>query len=100
MLATERGGQTNNKEINCTIMKKNVMCAYFTEEHEQIMDGPVPWNSIEDILLIQFIENHPCLYDISCKEYQLSELKSDLWHEIGDRLNKDGTIIMYFPYDS
>lgn len=52
--------------------------------------GSVTWNDDEDEHLIQFVKIHPCLYDIKCREYHLTDLKNDLWKEIGDTLKKQG----------
>lgn len=48
------------------------------------------WSSEDDEILIDFVRNHEAIYNIKSKEYRKSQLKQNLWREIGEILKKTG----------
>ncbi|KAL1489832.1 hypothetical protein ABEB36_013764 [Hypothenemus hampei] len=40
------------------------------------------WSSEHDELLIDFVKNHECLFNIQCKDYRKTQLKQGYWKEL------------------
>ncbi|XP_073952108.1 uncharacterized protein [Choristoneura fumiferana] len=52
------------------------------------MSSNCNWRSVDDEILIKFVRNHEAIYNIKSKEYRKTQLKQNLWREIGEILNK------------
>ncbi|XP_063585206.1 uncharacterized protein LOC134762592 [Penaeus indicus] len=48
------------------------------------------WNGEEDEILIDFVRNNEALYNVKSKEYRKTQMKQNLWSDVGNILQKSG----------
>ena len=46
------------------------------------------WNGEEDEILIDFVRNNESLYNVRNKEYRKTQMKQNLWSNVGTILQK------------
>ena len=57
------------------------------------------WSNEDDEMLIDFVKVHECLYNVQLKDYRKTQMKQNLWNEIGKIINKTGSIaILLFNF--
>lgn len=49
-----------------------------------------------DLLIIDHVREHPCLYDMKSKFYRDQTMRQEAWEEIAREINSTGTYLRFY----